>query len=56
MAEDARKIPWGRILAEGILIVVSILLAFSIEAWWARRGERRDEVDALWGYPDSVDS
>ena len=47
MGEGARKIPWGRILAEGILIVVSILLAFGIEAWWADRDERRDEVDAL---------
>jgi hypothetical protein len=47
MAEGARRLPWQRILAEGVLIVVSILLAFGIEAWWAGRGERRDEVDAL---------
>ncbi len=34
-----REIPWPRILAEGAAIIVSILLAFSIEAWWDRRQE-----------------
>jgi len=29
-----RSIPWPRILAEGVAIVVSILLAFGIQAWW----------------------
>ena len=37
---------WSRILAEGSAIVVSILLAFSIDAWWQRQIERRD-ADAL---------
>jgi hypothetical protein len=32
-----RSIPWPRILAEGGAIVVSILLAFGIQAWWERR-------------------
>jgi hypothetical protein len=34
-----RSIPWPRILAEGVAIVVSILLAFGIQAWWDERGE-----------------
>jgi len=32
-----RQIPWPRILAEGTAIVVSILLAFAIDAWWEER-------------------
>ena len=32
--EKHREIPWPRILAEGTAIVISILLAFSIQAWW----------------------
>jgi hypothetical protein len=28
------KIPWPRVLVEGVVIVGSILLAFGIEAWW----------------------
>lgn len=38
-----RDIPWLRICAEGGAIVVSILLAFAIDAWWEDRGERIDE-------------
>ena len=38
-----RDIPWLRICAEGGAIVVSILLAFAIDAWWEARGERIDE-------------
>ena len=34
-----RKIHWPRILAEGTAIVVSILLAFAIDAWWEDRKE-----------------
>jgi DnaJ-domain-containing protein 1 len=38
-----REIPWPRILAEGTAIVVSILLAFSIQAWWDDRQDQNDE-------------
>ncbi len=38
-----RDIPWPRILAEGAAIVVSILLAFSIDAWWDKRQDRTEE-------------
>ena len=44
-----REIPWPRILAEGTAVVVSILLAFSIDAWWDERKERADEHQVLLG-------
>jgi hypothetical protein len=31
-----KQIPWVRVLLEGMVIVVSILLAFGIDAWWDR--------------------
>lgn len=34
-----REIPWPRMLAEGTAIVVSILLAFAIDAWWEEHRE-----------------
>ena len=41
------SIPWNSIAAESIAIVVSILLAFTIDAWWEERKERRFEQEAL---------
>ena len=35
--QSAGRLPWRRIAAEGSAIVVSILLAFAIQAWWERR-------------------
>ena len=35
------KTPWLKISAEGVAIVVSILLAFAIDAWWSGRVERQ---------------
>lgn len=32
-----KTMPWGRIFVEGTMIVVSILLAFGIQAWWEGR-------------------
>ena len=29
-----RKIPWPHLITEGVIVVISILLAFSIDAWW----------------------
>lgn len=43
---DPYIIPWKRIFAEGIAIVVSILLAFWIDAWWAA-GREREEVQGM---------
>ena len=47
---DVRRIPWLRILIEGVVIVVSILLAFGIDAAWQARTDRaleRDLISAL---------
>lgn len=41
------QIPWTRILAEGAIIVVSILLAFAIQAWWEGSKERAEEQRIL---------
>jgi hypothetical protein len=43
----ANRTPWLRIFAEGLAIVVSILLAFAIQAWWEGRQARADAVAAL---------
>ena len=32
---------------EGMVIVVSILLAFALEAWWDARGQRQEETQIL---------
>src|SRR5210317_918618 len=37
MMSNQFKISWPRIIAEGSAIVVSILLAFWIQAWWESR-------------------
>lgn len=44
-----RNIPWPRILVEGTIIVVSILLAFWIDAWWQERVERRESAALVRG-------
>ncbi len=49
MSEGVRGRERGRIIFEGVLIVLSILLAFGIEAWWSERGDRRAEIEALQG-------
>lgn len=41
------SIPWPHIFAEGVAIVVSILLAFGIQAWWDGRQEREEERQLL---------
>ena len=45
--ERISNIPWPRIFAEGAAIVISILLAFWIEAWWSERQEKADERELL---------
>jgi len=47
-----QEIPWPRILAEGTAIVVSILLAFWIQAWWESRGDARQEQALLAALAD----
>ncbi len=43
------NVQWKRISAEGAAIVVSILLAFSIEAWWDDYQDRGEEQGILLG-------
>ena len=42
-------INWKRIAVEAMAIVVSILLAFAIDAWWDDRQERIEEREVLLG-------
>lgn len=37
------QIPWRRLCVEGAAIVVSILLAFWIDAWWSEREDKNEE-------------
>lgn len=41
--KNNRDIPWLRILAEGGAILLSILLAFWIDAWWDDRADGQQE-------------
>ena len=41
------RIPWRRVLIEGVVIVSSILLAFAIDAWWDRQVKADDTRQAL---------
>lgn len=41
------SIPWPRVFVEGVVIVSSILLAFGIEAWWARTESHRNALAEL---------
>ena len=47
--ESSPRLPWTRIVAEGAAIIVSILLAFAIDAWWGSTQERAEEQTALNG-------
>lgn len=50
MAESrSARIQWRRLLAESLAIIFSILLAFSIDAWWEGRQEQGRERDLLAG-------
>lgn len=44
---DAGRWKYRRLIPEGLMIVLSILLAFGIEAAWQERLERSAEVEAL---------
>jgi len=41
---ELQQIPWRRLTAEASAIVLSILLAFAIDAWWDDRRERQAEL------------
>lgn len=42
-----QRIPWKRVITEGTIIVVSILLAFWIDAWWSEQQTRSEEKEAI---------
>lgn len=44
---SSSNIAWGRLLADSTAIVMSILLAFAIDAWWADRQDRVEETRIL---------
>jgi hypothetical protein len=44
---DKNNIPWPRIGVEAVAILVSILLAFSIDAWWDERSDRISLTGAI---------
>jgi len=44
-----QRVPWLRIFAEGVAIVVSILLALAMQAWWEARQHRSAELELLNG-------
>jgi len=41
------EIPWPHILAEGVVIIASILLALATDAWWDGVQERAEEREIL---------
>jgi hypothetical protein len=41
------RLPWTRLVAEGVVIVVSILLAFFVDTSWDRYQERGEERSYL---------
>ena len=45
----SKSIPWSRISVEAVAIVISILLAFSIDAWWDGRKNQLEEREILIG-------
>jgi hypothetical protein len=49
---DSRNIPWMTISVEAVAVVMSILLAFSIDAWWTEKKENEVEHVALLALRD----
>ena len=49
-----QKIPWPRIAVEGTAIVASILLAFSIDAWWSGKQQHEAEQIVLQNLLDDL--
>jgi hypothetical protein len=47
MSRIIKPVDWYRLIIEGLVIVVSILLAFAIDAWWDQQREMRDAEDQV---------
>jgi|GEM_PF-3287463 len=50
----SQDVPWKRLTAEGMAIIVSILLAFGIDAWWEDRQQQHDETVLLQAILDDL--
>ena len=48
--------PWSRVVLEGGAIAISILLAFSIDAWWDDRQQRASDIAHLQGVLEELES
>lgn len=46
-AQTGKGRVWQRFVGESLAILIGILLAFSIDAWWAARSDRAEEQSAL---------
>jgi hypothetical protein len=53
---STQNIPWKRLSVEAAAIVVSILFAFSIEAWWQRHSDEEQERELLQALLDDFTS
>jgi hypothetical protein len=53
---ETHFIAWKRVLVEGTAIVVSILLAFGIDAWWDDRQQRASDLAHLQGVLEELES
>jgi len=51
---STRQIPWPRVLAEGAVIVASILLAFGIDALWGERSLRLEVEGELRNVAEEI--
>jgi len=47
MSDTEQTTYWNRLAIEGFVIVVSILLAFAVDAWWDERQKRDSEIQQL---------
>jgi hypothetical protein len=53
-ANERPRIAWSRLLVEAVAIVVSILLAFSLDAWWQSTSDAREEQSILEDLDDEL--
>lgn len=53
--ENTNNIQWKHISVEGAAIVISILLAFAIDAWWDERKDSKFEDEAILGLVDEYE-
>lgn len=56
MPNSKNNIQWKRLTAEAVAIVLSIMLAFWIDAWWAEKLERNLEREELSRLADEMTS